>query len=55
MRHFNVAGKWGFNWAQNCSKPRLNAYGGGACMVSQTESEWINTFDWLTQQEVANQ
>jgi len=55
MRHFDIDGKWGFAWAQHCSKPRLDAYGGGACTVSQTESEWINTFQWLDKQGIANQ
>src|SRR5271165_5602776 len=30
MRHFNIPGKWGFEWSCDCSKPRTDAYGGGA-------------------------
>ena len=26
----NLAGVWGFTWSHSCSKPRLDAFGGGA-------------------------
>jgi hypothetical protein len=47
MKHCDVAGAWGFQWSNDCTKPRLDAYGGGACAISQTGIEWMNTADWL--------
>jgi hypothetical protein len=52
MRHFAIDGKWGFEWTQDSSKPRLDAYGGGACTISQTEIEWMNTGNWLLEHGV---
>jgi hypothetical protein len=37
MKHFDISGTWGFNWSQDCTVPRTDAYGGGACIVSQDE------------------
>jgi hypothetical protein len=55
MRRFDIPGKWGFNWSQGCSSPRVDAYGGGACVVSQTRIESINTGDWLIEHGVADE
>jgi len=37
----------GFEFAQVCSKPRLNEFGGGAVVVTATSSSWTNTSEWL--------
>jgi hypothetical protein len=47
MRRFDVNGRWGFSWSQDCSAPRVDAYCGGACIISQTQIEEISTRDWL--------
>jgi len=33
-----------FEWANSCSKPRLDAYGGGGCCVTAEGAEWISTW-----------
>jgi len=39
----------GFTWAETCSKPRLDAYGGGAVAVhgDGRPTEWMNAVGWL--------
>lgn len=37
----------GFEWANTCSRPLLDAFGGGAAYVSATETQFINTGQWL--------
>ena len=32
-----------FEWSNDCSKPRLDAYGGGACIVTQTDIRTLST------------
>jgi len=32
-QQFGLTGKWGFCWSQGCSKPRVDAFGGGACLL----------------------
>lgn len=36
-----------FEWSHTCSKPRTDAYGGGATIVTQDRAYWINTGAWL--------
>ena len=47
-----ITGLWGFEWAHTCSRPRLDAFGGGAlCHRSrrrQDASATISTNEWLT-------
>ena len=40
-------GSIGFTWAETCSKPRLNEFGGGACFITADKIEWISAHDWL--------
>jgi hypothetical protein len=37
----------GFEWASTCSKPRLDAFGGGAVMVAKNCAKWLHTGQWL--------
>ena len=32
-----------FQWANTCSKPRLDAFGGGAVVISRRNAVWFNT------------
>jgi hypothetical protein len=41
----DLTGLWGFDYAHTCSRPRLEAFGGGAHVV---DLGWINTHEWLT-------
>lgn len=36
-----------FEWSHDCTKPRTDAFGGGAAVITQTEIETINTADWI--------
>jgi hypothetical protein len=47
MRQFDIKDRWGFSWSQDCTAPRLDAYLGGACIISQSEIEQMHTGDWL--------
>jgi len=48
---FNLKGRWGFQYANTCSRPRLSAFGGGAHVLDLGTGEtvgWIDTDGWLT-------
>jgi hypothetical protein len=51
-RELKLKGKWGFSWANTCSRPRPDGFGGGAAVIDLTtgHQEWINTFSWLEEQ-----
>lgn len=47
---FDLKGLWGFQWADTCSRPILDAYGGGAHAIDLGERQslgWTNTAEWL--------
>lgn len=47
---FDLKGLWGFQWADTCSKPRLDAYGGGAHVIDLAKRVSLrrtNTGEWL--------
>ena len=51
-REFNLTGLWGFEYAHICSKPHLDAFGGGAHVLDLTGRKIvasIGTHDWLSQ------
>jgi hypothetical protein len=45
---FNPSGRITFEWSHDCSKPRVDAYGGGAAIITASEIKTMNTSDWLT-------
>ncbi|ODT65215.1 MAG: hypothetical protein ABS75_32475 [Pelagibacterium sp. SCN 63-23] len=48
---FDLKGLWGFQYANTCSRPRLDAFGGGAHLIdldARKANDWIGTHDWLT-------
>jgi len=48
---FDLKGLWGFEYANTCSRPRLNAFGGGAHVVdlgNRKSIGWVSTNEWLT-------
>ena len=47
LRKFNPGGRVGFAWSYDCSKPRLDAYGGGAAIVTDRSIKSIETSQWL--------
>jgi len=47
---FDLSGRWGFKYANTCSKPNLDAYGGGAHVIdlgARRTIGWVSTNDWL--------
>jgi len=46
----DLSGLWGFEYANTCSRPRLDAFGGGAHVINlgkRTTIGWTNTNEWL--------
>jgi hypothetical protein len=39
-----------FEWSHDCSKPRADAYGGGAALITAKNIKTMNTSDWLQEQ-----
>lgn len=49
-KEFRLSGGWGFQWANTSSRPRVNAFGGGAHVLSLGRRKtvaWIATNPWL--------
>jgi len=47
LQKFEFAPAVAFEWSHDCSKPRTDAYGGGAAFITQTEIETFSTSEWL--------
>ena len=48
---FSLKGRWGFQYANTCSRPRLDGFGGGAHVLDLATGEtvdWIYTDGWLS-------
>ena len=48
---FNLTGLWGFQYSNTCSRPRVDAFGGGAHVLDLATGEtvdWISTDGWLS-------
>jgi len=48
---FDLKGLWGFEYANTCSKPRLDAFGGGAHVIdlgARKSIGWVSTNEWLS-------
>ncbi len=39
-----------FEWSHDCSKPRVDAYGGGAAIITAQEIKSMSTAAWLNEQ-----
>lgn len=47
----DLTGHWGFDYANTCSRPRLEAFGGGAHVIdlgARKSLGWLSTHEWLT-------
>lgn len=47
---FGLTGRWGFQYADTCSKPHLDGFGGGAHVLDLATGEtvaWTYTDGWL--------
>ena len=50
---FGLTGLWGFEYANSCSRPRLDAYGGGGHVLDLATGRtigWLSTWEWLSAQ-----
>ena len=45
---FNIDKPWTLSWANTCSKPRLNNFGGGGLVIYKGKVHWMDTWDWCT-------
>lgn len=48
---FGLQGLWGFEYANTCSSPRVDAFGGGAHVVdlgARKTLDYVSTHEWLT-------
>ncbi|MGA2542505.1 MAG: hypothetical protein ABSG78_13205 [Verrucomicrobiota bacterium] len=50
LQKFDPKGRVALEWSNDCSKPRLDAFGGGAAFITATEIKTMNTSAWLRQQ-----
>jgi hypothetical protein len=50
LRHFGLDNPICFQWSNDCSKPRLDAYGGGAVVVRRSGISAFHTSDWIKDQ-----
>jgi hypothetical protein len=49
---FDLEGAWGFCWSLTCSKPCIEAFGGGGLVLDLTKRETVASIDcahWLAQ------
>ena len=49
LQKFDPTAQVTFEWANDCSKPRTDAYGGGAAIITATKIKTMNTGQWLQQ------
>ena len=50
LQKFDPKGCITFKWSHDCSKPRLDAYGGGAGVIAAKEIKTMSTAAWLNEQ-----
>jgi hypothetical protein len=47
LRTYQPGGSVSFEWSNDCSKPRTDAYGGGAAIITARRIKTMNTGEWL--------
>ena len=47
IQKFNLPETVAFEWSHDCSKPRLDAYGGGAAIITAQAIQTMSTSQWL--------
>ena len=50
LQKFDLPDPVTFEWSHDCSKPRTDAYGGGAAIVTAQEIKTMSTSRWLQEQ-----
>ena len=47
LKKFDPSGRVTFQWSNDCSKPRTDAYGGGAAIITARKVKTMSTCQWL--------
>ena len=47
LQKFDPQGRVTFEWSNDCSKPRVDAYGGGGAIITAQEIKTMSTCEWL--------
>jgi hypothetical protein len=47
LQKFDPTGSVAFEWSHDCSKPRTDAFGGGAAYITAKEIKTMSTSEWL--------
>jgi hypothetical protein len=47
LQKFDPKGCVTFEWSHDCTKPRTDAFGGGAAIITASEIKTMNTADWI--------
>ncbi|MEI7733450.1 MAG: hypothetical protein WCO56_28020, partial [Verrucomicrobiota bacterium] len=50
LQQFDPQAKVSFEWSHDCSKPRIDAFGGGAAIITATEIKTMSTGQWIREQ-----
>lgn len=50
LQKFDSKGCVAVEWSHDCSKPRVDAYGGGAAIITAQAIKTMSTATWLTEQ-----
>ena len=50
LQRFAPAGHVTLEWSNDCSKPRVDAFGGGAALITARKIKSISTGEWLHRQ-----
>ena len=50
LQKHDPQGRVTFEWSHDCSKPRVDAYGGGAAFITSKEIKTMSTATWLNAQ-----
>jgi hypothetical protein len=48
--HFDLEGVITIEWSNDASKPLLDAFGGGAVVITKDEQRWMTTSSWVDEQ-----
>jgi hypothetical protein len=47
LEKFNPDGCVTFEWSHDCTKPRIDAYGGGAAIITARKIKTMSTSEWI--------
>ena len=50
LQKFDPQGRVTFEWSNDCSQPRIDAYGGGAAIITAKKIKTMSTWEWLHKQ-----